>query len=91
MTEASHKRSARETAVLSKEFLDSIVKLSHEKKLQPELVVSLFGYYCRHLADLLVDSGQTRQEAVSAVLERFTHGLGLKTEFVDDQDKGTLQ
>jgi hypothetical protein len=83
-----------EVAQSSKEFLDGILKLSQEKRIGSELTVNLFGYYCRHLVVLLEGGGLTRQQALSAVLERFTFGLGVKTVFddgPDDTPSGPLQ
>jgi hypothetical protein len=92
MTDKKKERSTHDTAVASKEFLDTVADLMQRLEIGPGLAFSLFGLFARHVVEFEVEeNGADRNEATIAALQAFTNGLGVKGAFIEMKGEAAAQ
>lgn len=69
------------TALAAQDFLEQITRMAHDKRLDADLVMRLFGHFAKvaviepHMAE-----GASETEAVNRVFYNFAQGLGIKMD-----------
>lgn len=77
MAEFTKEQAAKEAADFLKILADEAIK----REIPPQIVVSLFGLFSRHILDGLMESGKSQADAISEIAGMYMKGLGVKTLF----------
>jgi hypothetical protein len=91
MTKKKQDRSTDDTAMASKEFLETIHAAMVRHDIPPRLAVIMFGYFARSIVDFEVDHGADKNQFTMMVLKAFTEGLGVQGGFVEMKGEAAAQ